>query len=430
MDIVDWIRAQKPFLKENSFEFPEIVDQLDFSSGELILLHDIDLEGVKEIPQKPILPPFNPSSYASILECLGFAFSNDYEYSDFIRSAANKDETLPTRKGSYVTWVFGNGIEVWSQLDHRHRVIAMKPHFAGKTTQMIAIERGNPGLDNPLDGSFEGWVNPDVERDEDEISFWGDYPIVFDCPAFDWYREMPLPLVARVQLTAFAKAFDIVDSVEKDRSDPSGSVILAQEFFLPTGTFPTEMAEDPIAEAVFGGTVLECRSLYNMISKKNFTRATIRTYGMDIDAVIAQHSLVRPLKSGDIVRGKFWLSGNILEIMETFTKEAPVYRGRLISEISLAGVEYQDVDDKIIEQLSYGEPVILQREPDNSRDPRAIAVLTRENIKLGYIPRIQNHVLAKLLDLGKQMPAHVVKKFVEPRQMIYIRVFLPEEKEE
>jgi hypothetical protein len=426
--IIDWIREQEPTIDENDYEYPEIIDRLDFSNGELVILPEVSHEEVRDLPNKPIMPSFNPKHYANILDCLGFAFFNDYEYSEFLRSAANKEEPLFTRHGSYVNWVFGNGIEIWSQIDQRHRVVAMKPHFDGQNTQMIAIERGFPRADNPLDGTLVGWLNPDVGRNGDEISFWGSHPIVFDSPAFDWYHEMPFPLVARVHLSAFAKAFDIVEADLNDHPNSSQPVQLAQDFFIPSGTFADEQSENPIAEAIFGGTVLECRVLYNMISKKNFTRATIRTHGMDIDTVIAPHSLKRPLEKGDIVRGVFWLSGKVLELMETFTKEAPIYRGRLFGEMALAGVEFQDVEERI-KQLSYGEQVFLMREPDNSHDPRAIAVLTRENIKLGYIPRSQNYVLAKLLDLGKQIACHVVNKFIEPRPIIYVRVYLPLDKE-
>jgi HIRAN domain len=70
-------------------------------------------------------------------------------------------------------------------------------------------------------------------------------------------------------------------------------------------------------------------------------------------------------------------------------------------------------------------PVVLQREHGNDYDPRAIAVRTRSGAKLGYLPRVDNHALARLMDAGFAVTARVREVRPDPRQPeIRLDVFL------
>ena len=51
----------------------------------------------------------------------------------------------------------------------------------------------------------------------------------------------------------------------------------------------------------------------------------------------------------------------------------------------------------------------MQREPENPHDKFAVALLF-ENAKIGYIPRTQNEVIARLMDAGKDFSATVRDK--------------------
>jgi hypothetical protein len=48
-------------------------------------------------------------------------------------------------------------------------------------------------------------------------------------------------------------------------------------------------------------------------------------------------------------------------------------------------------------------PLKLQRDPGNKYDHYAIKVLDEKNHHLGWIPRDQNHIIARLMDAGKQV---------------------------
>ena len=52
----------------------------------------------------------------------------------------------------------------------------------------------------------------------------------------------------------------------------------------------------------------------------------------------------------------------------------------------------------------------LIRVPDNPSDPNAIKVFTRDRVKLGYVPRRENPILARLMDAGKLLYARLRSK--------------------
>ena len=89
----------------------------------------------------------------------------------------------------------------------------------------------------------------------------------------------------------------------------------------------------------------------------------------------------------------------------------------------IAGTAYHRSDEAAA--LRSGDPVTLRREPRNDYDPRAIAVCTRSGSKLGYLPRVDNHALASLMDRGFEVTARVHQVVPDRRQPdIRLKVFL------
>jgi hypothetical protein len=68
----------------------------------------------------------------------------------------------------------------------------------------------------------------------------------------------------------------------------------------------------------------------------------------------------------------------------------------------IAGLPYYDYA-RLAGMLAGGAPLALRREPENPYDRRAIAVLTQGGAKLGYVPRVDNAVLASLMDAGAEL---------------------------
>lgn len=63
-------------------------------------------------------------------------------------------------------------------------------------------------------------------------------------------------------------------------------------------------------------------------------------------------------------------------------------------------------DQSVLDEIKEGDDLILQRE-DNKFDQNAILILTGERRKLGYIPKKDNVVFAKLMDAGKMLKAKI-----------------------
>ncbi len=98
----------------------------------------------------------------------------------------------------------------------------------------------------------------------------------------------------------------------------------------------------------------------------------------------------------------------------------------LLWECEVAGIRYQDLS-VIEENLSIGGRVTLTREPDNKFDYFAISVWNMKNKKLGYIPRRENIILARLIDADKTLEAFIVEKDWTSKHLnLKIRIFLSE----
>lgn len=78
----------------------------------------------------------------------------------------------------------------------------------------------------------------------------------------------------------------------------------------------------------------------------------------------------------------------------------PFRRDILILEIHVAGTSYRENIDQIEPSLEIGQLFQMARESDNPHDVFAIAVYNND-FKLGYVPRDQNEIIARLMDAGK-----------------------------
>jgi HIRAN domain len=90
-------------------------------------------------------------------------------------------------------------------------------------------------------------------------------------------------------------------------------------------------------------------------------------------------------------------------------KLMPFAREVLLTECHVSGTVHKEL--KTIEPgLKSGAVLTLRREPDNAHDSLAIRVYDAVGNALGYIPRITNAPLARLMDAGKQLFARLEAK--------------------
>jgi hypothetical protein len=99
-------------------------------------------------------------------------------------------------------------------------------------------------------------------------------------------------------------------------------------------------------------------------------------------------------------------------------------RDVLIQTSPIAGFQYYQ-GELFWEELTVGDKLQLNREPDNPYDEKAVAIY-REGVKLGYLPRVENIVVARLMDKGQYINALIgnKQKSADPWERMTVAVWL------
>jgi hypothetical protein len=96
----------------------------------------------------------------------------------------------------------------------------------------------------------------------------------------------------------------------------------------------------------------------------------------------------------------------------------------LVQSSPLAGFQYY-AGESHWAQMHEGDALILIREPDNSHDTQAVRVEWR-GLKLGYLPRRENRLVAQAMDRGERMGARIARlqQHANPWHRVLIDVFV------
>ena len=99
-------------------------------------------------------------------------------------------------------------------------------------------------------------------------------------------------------------------------------------------------------------------------------------------------------------------------------------RDVLIQTSPLAGFQYHQ-GELFWNKLTVGDKLQLIREPDNPYDENAVAIY-REDIKLGYLPRVENIAVARMMDKGQRINALIQnkQKSADPWERMTVEVWL------
>lgn len=107
------------------------------------------------------------------------------------------------------------------------------------------------------------------------------------------------------------------------------------------------------------------------------------------------------------------------------TLPMPFAREILLLECHIAGTNFRPAIAEIESLLTTGAKLILRRQPDNKFDENAIAIYDNAENHLGYVPKTQNIILARLLDAGKPLSAKLTaKERVESWLKLDIEIYL------
>ena len=103
------------------------------------------------------------------------------------------------------------------------------------------------------------------------------------------------------------------------------------------------------------------------------------------------------------------LNTGLMQAMQSGTINIDVFSKDItVLDCLVAGTSFYNVKN-IDEELKENDKLDLQREPTNEYDEFAIAIYFKEQ-KIGFIPKIKNESVARLLDAGKKFHAVIKEK--------------------
>ncbi|WP_298331123.1 HIRAN domain-containing protein [Asticcacaulis sp.] len=131
-----------------------------------------------------------------------------------------------------------------------------------------------------------------------------------------------------------------------------------------------------------------------------------------------------PIKRRGLLAGLAGIVGGLATARTTSTRaavapSAPI----LLLESHVAGTAYYDAD-RLLNSLTLGQTLILRRQPGNRHDDLAIEVIVPVSGKLGYIPRVHNQPLARLMDAGKTLRAEVLHLSPGKWEKVWLQVWM------
>ena len=103
----------------------------------------------------------------------------------------------------------------------------------------------------------------------------------------------------------------------------------------------------------------------------------------------------------------------------------PFEREIYLFDTHVAGTTHIEKIKSIEPFLKIGDKVNFYREPTNPHDPQAIRIENQNKDKIGYVPRADNVVFARLMDAGKNLYGKITsKEWQDDWLKVEIRIYL------
>lgn len=105
----------------------------------------------------------------------------------------------------------------------------------------------------------------------------------------------------------------------------------------------------------------------------------------------------------------------------------PFEKDTFLFDTYVAGTTHIEGIEELEPHLNVDDRLAFFREPDNRYDTQAIVIKTVDGVKIGYVPKQDNVIFARLMDAGKLLFGKITSKEKKGSWVkIYIKVFLHE----
>ena len=88
----------------------------------------------------------------------------------------------------------------------------------------------------------------------------------------------------------------------------------------------------------------------------------------------------------------------------------PFERDIFLFDTYVAGTSYIEGIEELETHLNIDDRLDFFREPDNKYDKQAIVIKTVNGVKIGYVPKQDNVIFARLMDAGKLLFSRISSK--------------------
>lgn len=105
----------------------------------------------------------------------------------------------------------------------------------------------------------------------------------------------------------------------------------------------------------------------------------------------------------------------------------PFEKDIFLFDTFVAGTTHIESIEELESHLNNDDRLDFFREPNNRYDDQAIVIKTVDGVKIGYVPKQDNVIFARLMDAGKLLFGRITSKEKKGSWIkIYIKVFLHE----
>lgn len=105
----------------------------------------------------------------------------------------------------------------------------------------------------------------------------------------------------------------------------------------------------------------------------------------------------------------------------------PFERDIFLFDTYVAGTSHVEGIKELEPHLQIGDRLAFFREPENPYDAQAIVIKATDGVKIGYVPRQDNVIFARLMDAGKLLFGKITEKEKKGKWVrISIDIFLHE----
>jgi hypothetical protein len=256
----------------------------------------------------------------SNLSNIGYTTTTNEQFLQLMKTAANNGEKIHCNGGVYINYSDNSGAELYCQINKNNEFVGMNPHFNGKSKMKVCLNSSVERNESELDGAFYAWADPE-EIDKPET---GAYPFVFDVPNFKTIPDIKFPKNVIIQLTAFAREFELYNNEEDYSASQATEIKFATRSFVPSGLFSPkgETTEPAKANGIFTGIIKEWELKTNSRTGEKFYWFLVDTLGGEIDVVSDEKLINQPPQYNGILHGQFWLSGKLVDLLHTQNKKS------------------------------------------------------------------------------------------------------------